>query len=132
MRANSFEEMLVLVVEGDTRRRGSFSTLAKSLNIRANCVADYRDAIDCLNSSAYSFVFIEFGADDLEALACIKSIRMNAARLGRATPVIALVTELTPETRTRLYSSGISDVLERPLTAGALQAVLSRFRSNVA
>lgn len=132
MRGNGFEQMLVLAVEADSRRRGSFATIAKSLNVRANCVADYREAIDCLNSSAYSFVFIEFGGDDLEALACIKTIRMNAARLGRSTPVIALVSELTLDTRTRLYASGISDVLERPLTTRSLQAVLSRFRSNVA
>lgn len=125
------DEMLILVVEANTNRT-SFSQIAKSLNLRVNRVNDCREAIDCLGTSAYAFLFIDIIGTDLESLACIKSIRMNYTRLGRSTPIIAFIDHEVSEETMRLRASGVSDFLEKPLTAQKLQTIIARWTTAIA
>jgi PleD family two-component response regulator len=132
MRFSRLDDSLILCVESETKRRGDFSAIAKSLRVRANCVSDLREAVDCMTSSAYSFMFISIAEGDVEALACIKSLRLNAARLGRSTAIIAVLPAADKELERRLMSSGVSDVVCQPLTADKMRAVLSRRSTAVA
>jgi DNA-binding response OmpR family regulator len=133
------DEMLILLVEdsseecsGRSDRSVRFSRIAKSLNFRVNQVSDCREAIDCLGTSAYAFLFLDIVRTDLESLACIKSIRMNDSRLGRSTPIIALVDDLNAEETMRLRSSGVSDFLEKPFSAQKLKNAVVRWTQAIA
>ncbi len=134
------DEMLILVVEDSSeecsgrsdRSSVRLSRIAKSLNFRVNQVSDCREAIDCLGTSAYAFLFLDIVRTDLESLACIKSIRMNDSRLGRSTPIIALVDDLNAEETMRLRSSGVSDFLEKPFSAQKLKNAVVRWTQAIA
>lgn len=130
MRTGKEERALVLAIETDVKRRGSFTALAKKLNLRVNRVADFREAIDCMMSSSYQFFFIHVESDDVEALACIKTMRLNAARLGRRTAIIATVSGMSIDGQNRLRACGVSEVIETPLTISKLLSVLSRDSSS--
>lgn len=123
------DEMLILVV---ANRSSHFSQIAKNLNLRINRVSDCREAIDCLGTSAYAFLFIDIMGPDLEDLACIKSIRINHSRLGRSTPIIAMIDQNRSEETMQLRASGVSDFLEKPLTAQKLQTIIARWSTAIA
>lgn len=132
MRFGRFDDTLILAVETDGKQRMEFASIAKSLKLRANCVGDFRDAVDCMTSSAYSFLFISVGSADVETFAFIKSLRLNSARLGRSTPIVAMVSSDDPALGGRLKACGVTDVIAGPLTREKLQSVLSRERAAVA
>jgi PAS domain S-box-containing protein len=119
----------VLLVEDDPLHQAVARTMFQRLGCRVDVVASGRDAVAALERALYDVVFIDVQTPVVDAFAATAEIRRREAG-GRRVAIVAMTAHAVAGDRERCLAAGMDDHVSKPLSAGALQQALARWRAR--
>ncbi len=118
----------VLLAEDNPTNQMVALRVLEKLGIRADVVADGREAIRALETLPYDVVFMDVQMplmDGLEATRAIRSGKTKAANPG--IPIIAMTAHAMKGDREQCIEAGMDDYISKPIAPGALAAALDKW-----
>ncbi|MBC7769624.1 MAG: response regulator [Phycisphaerales bacterium] len=104
--------------------------LARTLLARAGClvteVRDGEQAVAAAAAAAFDLILLDIRMPRLDGLSAAERIRAGAGP-SAATPIVALTADTGEEERARARKAGMDDFVTKPIDAGRLLAVATRF-----
>nr|WP_311767409.1 ATP-binding protein [Burkholderia stagnalis] len=116
------EPIRVLVAEDHPASRALLRDQLDALGYDATIVANGIEAMRAYFEQPYDIVLTDLGMPELDGFALANFLREQGARV----PVIAMTAHATDEDRRRCEKAGAVEVVLKPLSIGALNAVLRR------
>ena len=116
----------ILVAEDNRTNQMVITQILARGNHRVTIVETGDRAVDALLSNAFDLVLMDLNMPVMNGLDESKFYQF--AMLGqKATPIVALTADATPETAEKCREAGMAQCLNKPIEANALLAVVARY-----
>jgi two-component system, sensor histidine kinase and response regulator len=119
----------VLVAEDNPVNQKVMSLLLDMLSIRADLVADGKQAIEAARSDQYSLILMDIMMPEVDGFEAAFQIRKREFKRGLHTPIIACTALDKEKIVEQCIRSGIDDYLAKPLSKDALKDTIERWSS---
>jgi CheY-like chemotaxis protein len=118
----------VLVVEDNmTNQQVALGILSK-LGIRAEAVANGREALEALRCTPFDLVFMDVQMPVMDGLDATRAAHApDAAILNRSIPIIAMTAHVMPEDREKCLAAGMNDYIAKPVNPMELSRMLDKW-----
>lgn len=120
-------ELSVLLVDDDKVNRLVATRMLRQLGCEVQIAEDGLQAMEQLARGVPDLVLMDCEMPNLDGWATTRKLRRE---ISATLPVVALTAYTSEEDRRRCTGAGMNDFLSKPLTRGALQAVLERWISR--
>ncbi len=117
----------ILVAEDNPANQEVAIGILRKLGIRADAVANGREAVDALSKIDYDLVFMDCAMPLMDGYEAAKAIRAGAAARPKPLPIIAMTGDVFESTRNRCLVSGMNDILTKPVSAHAVAGMLEKW-----
>ena len=118
----------VLVVEDNSVNQLVAVRLLERLGCRVDVAANGAEAVQMATRLPYSLIFMDCHMPEMDGFEATVEIRRRENELGlMATPIIALTASVLQEDRDRCVSSGMDDIIGKPVQPAELAQMLERF-----
>jgi PAS domain S-box-containing protein len=118
----------ILVAEDNVVNQLVVQRMLAKLGLRADMVANGREAAQALESVPYDLVFMDVQMPEMDGLEATRVIRSGAGMEANAqVPIIALTAHTMPGDRERCFEAGMNDYLSKPLMLRNLADVLEKW-----
>ncbi|SCY74048.1 response regulator [Desulfoluna spongiiphila] len=102
--------------------------ILKKLGLRADAVANGKEAVEALASIPYDLVLMDCQMPEMDGFDATKKIRSsNSTALNRAIPIIALTANTMAGDREKCLNAGMNDFISKPFSPRDLSEVLSKW-----
>ncbi len=119
----------ILVAEDNRTNQMVIAQILARGGHRTTMVDNGDKAVDALLQDVYDLVLMDINMPVMNGLDASKFYQF--AMLGqKATPIIALTADATPETAAKCREAGMADCLNKPIEANALLTVVARFAAT--
>jgi signal transduction histidine kinase/DNA-binding response OmpR family regulator len=115
----------VLLADDNEINREVAAEFLAELGCQVDFANDGQQAVEALERQRYALVLMDCQMPVLDGYEATRRIR--AAESGYRTPIVACTAHAFEEEREKTEASGMDDFLSKPLTVGALTAVLERY-----
>ena len=123
----------LLVAEDNPINQQVIRALLEMYGYDVDVVANGAEALAALEHREYALVLMDAQMPGMDGVTATRSIRLREADLsGRHTVIVALTANTLKGARETYLSAGMDDYLSKPVTPGALEAVLARWLPPVA
>lgn len=116
---------ILLAEDNHTNQQVALGILRK-LGVRADAVANGREALKSLRTLPYDLVFMDVQMPDLDGYSATREIRRWPEPLGRI-PIVAMTAHALAGDRERCLDAGMDDYLAKPISPLAVAQVLARW-----
>ncbi|MCD6406243.1 MAG: response regulator [Planctomycetes bacterium] len=118
----------ILVAEDiETNRKVALKLLEK-LGYRADAVANGREAVEALKTTAYDIVFMDVQMPEMDGFTATRAIRDEASGvLNHDTVVVAMTAHAMKGDREDCLEAGMNDYISKPLRSEALAEVIAKW-----
>lgn len=123
--AQTITPLRVLVVEDNEINRFVVRTMLTSDGHDVTEAHDGRQGVDAANAEAFDLILMDISMPVLDGRSATREIRKGQGLSAKA-QIIALTANVLEEERADFLAQGMDDVVTKPLTKAALQAVLAR------
>jgi two-component system sensor histidine kinase/response regulator len=118
----------VLVAEDNSVNQLVAVRLLERLGCRVDVAANGAEAVQMATRLPYSLIFMDCHMPEMDGFEATVEIRRRENELGRtAMPIVALTASVLQEDRDRCVSSGMDDIIGKPIQPAELARVLRRF-----
>lgn len=114
----------ILVADDNSVNQKVARRLLKHIGVAVDVVADGREAVMATASVKYDLVLMDCQMPILDGFEATKQIR--ARDLTRHLPIVAMTANAQPEDRERCRSSGMDEVLVKPVQLADLRQILAK------
>jgi PAS domain S-box-containing protein len=132
LRELSKTNVRVLLAEDNiTNQQVALGVLGK-LGLRADAVANGREAIEALRHLPYDLVLMDVQMPEMDGLEATRVIRSNGGVTpNRAIPIIAMTARALAGDREACLAAGMNDYIAKPVTPGALAQLLEKWLTKL-
>ena len=121
----SFSGRRVLLAEDDDFNREIGTMLLEDVGLIVECAEDGQAAFDMAIRGSYDLILMDMQMPHMDGLEATRQIRK--ARVGNATPIVAMTANAFAEDRARCLEAGMSDFLTKPIEPKLMyQVILSQ------
>lgn len=125
---SALEGLKVAVAEDNKANQLVIRQILSRWKIQVIILNNGREAIDYLEHETPDVVFMDLQMPELSGFDAIEIIRNpDSAVLNHDVPVLALTADVFPETRDRIFDSGMNDYLLKPVNIDELKEKLIRY-----
>ncbi len=117
----------ILVADDNMINQQVAINVLKKFGLRADAVADGREAIDALQSISYDLVLMDVQMPVMDGLEATKKIRTGLEGVNTAIPIIALTAGAMQKDRDLCFESGMNDYLVKPIDPYDLKEKLNNW-----
>jgi two-component system sensor histidine kinase/response regulator len=122
------DHIRVLVVEDNSVNQLVAVRLLERLGCRVDVAANGAEAVQMATRLPYSLIFMDCHMPEMDGFEATVEIRRRENELGLvAMPIIALTASVLQEDRDRCVSSGMDDIIGKPVQPAELAQMLQRF-----
>ncbi len=121
----------LLAVDDTESNRLLLRELVAGPDIEVSLAASGEEALALAREQPFDLVLMDIRMPGMDGVAATRALRGLGGR-WRTTPVVAVTAHVQEEERRRLLTSGLDDVLVKPLDAGKLRDALGRYLGIVA
>jgi signal transduction histidine kinase/ActR/RegA family two-component response regulator len=115
-----------LVVDDNAANRQVMTAVLTSLGLGVTTVDDGEAAVAAVRDGGFDLVFMDVNMPVMDGLEATRAIRrIEAARGGARTPIVALTASVMAHETDRYYEAGMDAVLAKPIDMAALIALLA-------
>lgn len=118
---------LILIAEDSPTNRKVAALQLASLGFTAQAVANGREAIEAVESGAYSLVLMDCQMPEMDGFQATLAIRKAEMMTGWHIPIIAMTAHALEGDRERCLAAGMDDYISKPVDLDQLRDVLSRW-----
>ncbi|APX93552.1 hypothetical protein BWR19_11745 [Halomonas sp. 1513] len=115
----------LLVVDDNSANRRLLEAMLEDLGVSTQLAASGEEALALAQGEHYDLVLMDIRLPGMDGIATTQALRRLDARWGEC-PVIAVTAHAMQEERQRLLSSGLQEVLIKPVDHTALSELLTR------
>lgn len=115
----------VLVVDDDVTNRQVATLMLARLGLQVDAVATGLDAVAAAGRGGHALVLLDLHLPDVDGVEVARRIR-SAEASGRHVPIYALTGSDDPAERGAALAAGMDGILDKPLRAAALKAVVQQ------
>ncbi|HEX2787951.1 MAG TPA: response regulator [Ignavibacteria bacterium] len=124
----NFEGLKILYAEDNVMNQFFVTKLFAKWKIAFDVANNGQEAIDLLGKNDYDIVLVDLQMPFIDGFDVAKYIRGDQAfYLNRNTPIIAFTADVSQETKTKVLSHGMNDLITKPFRQEELIYKLSRF-----
>jgi signal transduction histidine kinase/DNA-binding response OmpR family regulator/HAMP domain-containing protein len=116
----------ILVVEDNTVNQQLVVRLLRKRDLRADVVANGREAIATLARVPYDLVLMDCQMPEMDGFEATRAIRASETGTERHIPIIALTANAMEGDQQRCLAAGMDDYLAKPILPDALYAAIAR------
>ncbi len=117
----------VLVVDDDAMNRKLTTMFLKKLGYESRMAESGRDALEAVKQERFAMILMDYRMPEMDGVEVTGFIRHMEGTYFKEVPVIALTGDERENVRLKFAEAGITDVLQKPLNAESLSAVLERW-----
>jgi PAS domain S-box-containing protein len=118
----------VLVAEDNMTNQQVALAILRKLGLRADAVADGREALGALRSIPYDLVLMDVQMPEMDGLEATRAFRaINSVGLNHAIPIIAMTASAMQGDREACLAAGMNDYLPKPVTPTALSQMMEKW-----
>ncbi len=118
---------LVLVAEDHPINQVVAKLLLEDLGFECHIVSNGQEAIEALNRSAYSLIFMDCQMPIMDGLTATGIIRKAESATGIRTPIIAMTAHALAGDRDKCIAAGMDDYVAKPIDAKELQQTIEKW-----
>lgn len=118
-----FQDKRVLIVDDNPINRTLAAAFTKRLGMVSDQAADGAAALALIAANRYDAVLLDISMPGMSGEEVLVHIRRDAA--SGSLPVIAYTAHALPDEKQGLLAAGFDDLLIKPVTMGAMEAVLA-------
>lgn len=118
---------LVLVAEDHPINQVVAKLFLEDLGFECHIVNNGQEAIDALNLSTYSLVFMDCQMPIMDGLTATGIIRKAESATGIRTPIIAMTAHALAGDRDKCIAAGMDDYVAKPIDAKQLQQTIEKW-----
>jgi PAS domain S-box-containing protein len=123
-----FHRVRLLLVEDNSPNRMVILNILKKMGLKADAVADGKEAIDSLGKISYDLVLMDMQMPVMDGLTATRVLRHSNELATRFNvPVIALTANAMPEDRAACLEAGMSDYIAKPIHPRTLCNMLQKW-----
>jgi CheY-like chemotaxis protein len=123
----------VLVAEDNSVNQMVAVRLLERLGCRVDVAGNGAEAVQMATRLPYSLLFMDCHMPEMDGFEATVEIRRRENELGRtAMPIVALTASVLQEDRDRCVSSGMDDIIGKPVQPAELAQALRRFAPKAA
>ncbi len=116
----------ILIAEDNAINQKVIERMVQKLGYPVDLVANGREAIDALNGSTYSLVFMDCQMPEMDGFEACREIRKLEG--GAQIPIIAITANAMKGDRERCLAAGMDDYVSKPFKQEDLRVVIERWR----
>ncbi|MCU0610402.1 MAG: response regulator, partial [Candidatus Eisenbacteria bacterium] len=121
----------ILVAEDNATSQRVASAILKKLGCRVDVAASGQEALRALEAAPYDLVLMDCQMPEMDGYEASRLIRDPSSRVRRHDiPIIAMTAYAMESDRQRCLQAGMDDYLAKPVTPGALRAVVERWAAR--
>lgn len=106
---------VLLVEDNPTAQLAARGILKEQLQFDVDTAGTGKEAIKLATRNAYDLILMDIGLPDMDGFTITRTIR-DTSDLNRKTPIIGLTAHIDPEEKAKIKASGLTDLVEKPLT----------------
>jgi len=126
------ESVRILVAEDNPINQEVALTILKKQGIRADAVANGREALRALENIPYDLVLMDLQMPEMDGLETTRNIRDRASRvLNRSVPIIAMTANAMKADKEKCWEAGMDDFLTKPVQPADLLARIEHWISAI-
>jgi two-component system, sensor histidine kinase len=114
----------LLLVDDDRTSRLIATRLLEKSGHHVDVAADGGEAVAALGTAAYDLVLMDLRMPGMDGLRTVRAIRALSSAMA-SVPIVALSGNVTAEDRVACRDAGVSDVLQKPVSAERLDAAIA-------
>jgi signal transduction histidine kinase/CheY-like chemotaxis protein/HPt (histidine-containing phosphotransfer) domain-containing protein len=118
---------LILIAEDSPTNRKVAALQLASLGFTAQAVANGCEAVEAVESGAYSLVLMDCQMPEMDGFQATLAIRKAEMLTGWHIPIIAMTAHALEGDRERCLAAGMDDYISKPVDLDELREVLSRW-----
>ena len=123
-----WEHRRVLLAEDNLTNQQVALGMLNSLGIRADAVANGREAVAALQSTAYDLVLMDMQMPEMDGFGATRAIRAGeAGTLNCEIPIIAMTAHAMVGDREKCLEAGIDDYIAKPVMLADLSTLLAKW-----
>jgi CheY-like chemotaxis protein/nitrogen-specific signal transduction histidine kinase/HPt (histidine-containing phosphotransfer) domain-containing protein len=127
-RAARLSNARVLLAEDNKTNQLVAMGILKRLGLRADVVADGKQAVEALRSTNYDLVLMDVQMPEMDGLEATRTIRAAASGVrNHAVPIIAMTAHAMQGDRQSCLDAGMNDYITKPVTPAVLSALLEEW-----
>jgi len=126
VQADAGEALRVLLADDNSINRQFLSTWLTQIGARVDEVGDGAEAVVRCESQTYDLILMDLHMPNVDGLEAASRIRKLPGE-SRATPIVAITADATPESQRLLQRSTMSDYLVKPVDEGQLMQVVEKW-----
>ena len=118
----------ILLAEDNAINQRVGMGILKKLGLRADAVANGKEAIQALSSIPYDLVLMDCQMPEMDGFDATRKIRESGSTaLNRAIPIIALTANTMAGDREKCLNAGMNDFISKPFSPRDLAEILSKW-----
>ncbi|MGL1936355.1 MAG: response regulator [Fibrobacterales bacterium] len=121
----------ILVADDNMINQQVATNVLKKFGLRADAVADGKEAIDALQSICYDLVLMDVQMPVMDGLEATREIRQGIEGIDSAIPIIALTAGAMQKDKDLCFDSGMNDYLTKPIDPYELKEKLNNWLPDV-
>lgn len=122
----SFRHLHVLLAEDNKVNQTLAVRMLERLGHTVELAENGREALDCWRASRFDVVLMDLQMPEMGGLEAVAEIREEEARSGGHVPIIAVTADGPAWTREELRKRGIDELMSKPISPAALDALVSQ------
>lgn len=124
----SLEGLNVAIAEDNRANQLVIRQILSRWKINVTLLNNGREAVEYLEENTPDIVFMDLQMPEMNGFDAIEAIRNPQSKVqNHQVPVLALTADVFPETREKIFSSGMNDYLLKPLNIDELKEKLIRY-----
>ncbi|MBQ9566357.1 MAG: response regulator, partial [Synergistaceae bacterium] len=120
-------DALVLMVDDTPMNLAVFRSLLKRTKIQIDTAASGDEGLKLMKAKKYDVIFLDHMMPDKDGIETLHELKSNTANTNLKTPVICLTANAISGARERYLAEGFDDYLTKPIDAGKLEEILTRY-----
>jgi CheY-like chemotaxis protein len=118
---------LILVVEDHSINQEVAMLLLEDLGFSAHIANNGRHALDLLQDTSYSLIFMDCQMPELDGFGATSAIRKSETRTGKRVPIVAMTAHALEGSREQCLAAGMDDYLSKPIDPDLLQGMVEKW-----
>jgi polar amino acid transport system substrate-binding protein len=118
---------LILVVEDHSINQEVALLLLEDLGFSAHVANNGRHALDMLQGTKYSLIFMDCQMPELDGFGATNAIRKSETRTGKRVPIVAMTAHALEGSREQCLAAGMDDYLSKPIDPELLEAMIEKW-----
>lgn len=128
MSEEALEGLHIAVAEDNKANQLVIRQILSRWKIKVTLLDNGREAVEFLEKETPDLMFMDLQMPEMNGFDAIEAIRSkNSKVLSKNLPVLALTADVFPETRDRIFTSGMNDYLLKPLNIEELKDKLIQY-----